>query len=222
MIDLDQQANLTRACRIDTNKIVTMIDVITNSIALEDHMVPVADGLDLFPSKFENAMLSTTLLINTFPLDKVFKDLVDPLRKNYDLIFIDCPPDLDATVTAAVLAADFVLAPVEPDEFSVGGFHLTNMELKKIEKKFGKKIPLRIVMNKYDNRTFLSHKTLAELMNDKETGALLFKSFIRNCQDFSNILIKNESLFDSMRASPAKEDIDLLTKEIIEYCQKTE
>jgi chromosome partitioning protein len=181
MIDLDQQANLTRACRIDTNKIVTMIDVITNNITLNDHMAPVADGLDLFPSKFESAVLSTTfnkkrtLLINTFPLDRVFKDLIDPLRENYDLIFIDCPPDLDAIVTAAVLAADFVWAPVEPDEFSIGGFHLTNMELKKY-----------LLVNKYDNRTFLSHKTLSGLMNDKETRALLFKSFIPDLSSFAD------------------------------------
>lgn len=220
MIDLDQQANLTRACRIDTNKIVAMIDAISNNIPLKDNMIRVADGLDLFPSKFENALLSTTLVINTLPLHKIFKELIDPLRRSYDLIFIDCPPDLDATVTAAVLAADFVLIPIEPDEFSVSGFCLTNKELKKIEKRFDKQIPIRIVMNKYDNRTFLSHKTLAELVNDQEIGVLLFKSFIRNCQEFSNILIKKESLFDSMRASPAKEDIDSLTKEIIEFCYK--
>jgi len=125
LIDLDQQANLTRAFRINASNNPVMIDIIREKLDIKDSLLNVAEGLDLLPSRFENAMLNTFLLINAFPLDRVFKQLIEPLKTDYDLIFIDCPPDLGATVTATALASDFIVSPIEPDEFSMSGLELT-------------------------------------------------------------------------------------------------
>lgn len=219
LIDLDQQANLTRAFRTDVTHRPIMIDVIKEKLKISDALFKVADGIDLLPSRFENAMLNTVLLINAFPLDRVFKQLIEPLKSSYDLIFIDCPPDLGAAVTATAMTADFILAPIEPDEFSIAGLELTLSELDNISQKYGKSILIKIVLNKFNTKTNLSHQTLAMLINNEKTRNLLLKSFIRTSQDFPNTFDKGLSIFDTLKVSAAKEDIDLLTKEILEICK---
>lgn len=219
LIDLDQQANLTRAFRINTNNHPIMIDVIKDKLNINTAIMNVASGIDLLPSRFENAMLNTFLLINTIPLDRVFKQLLEPLKNSYDLIFIDCPPDLGATVTAVAIASDFIVAPIEPDEFSLSGLELTLNELGNISQKYDKTISIKIVLNKFNTKTNLSHQTLAALVNNEKTRDLVCKSFIRTSQDFPNAFDKGLSIFDTLKASVAKEDIDLLTREILEMCQ---
>lgn len=219
LIDLDQQANLTRAFRIDASDRPIMLDVIKEKLNITSALVNVIDGVDLLPSRFENAMLNTFLLINAFPLDRVFKQIIEPLKDSYDLVFIDCPPDLGATVTATAIASDFILSPIEPDEFSMSGLELTLSELSNIAGKYDKNIVIKIILNKFNTKTNLSHQTLATLINGDKTRNSLLKSFIRASQDFPNAFEKGLSIFDSLKASAAKNDIDLLTREIIELCK---
>lgn len=219
LIDLDQQANLTRAFRLNTNNHPVMIDVIKDKLNINNALLNVASGIDLLPSRFENAMLNTFLLINAIPLDRVFKQLLEPLKRSYDLIFIDCPPDLGATVTATAISSDFILAPIEPDEFSMSGLELTLNELGNISQKYDKNILVKIVLNKFNTKTNLSHQTLASLVNNEKTRDLVCKSFIRTSQDFPNAFDKGLSIFDTLKASIAKEDIDLLTRELLEICK---
>lgn len=219
LIDLDQQANLTRAFRIDATNRPTMIDVIKDKLAINKALLEVTHGVSLLPSRFENAMLNTFLLINAIPLDRVLKQLIEPLKNYYDLIFIDCPPDLGATVTATAIASDFIIAPIEPDEFSMSGLELTLNELENISQKYDKNISIKIVLNKFNTKTNLSHQTLATLINNEKTRGLVCKSFIRASQDFPNAFDKGLSIFDTLKTSIAKEDIDLLTKELIEMCK---
>jgi len=216
MIDLDQQANLTRSFGINNNNLPTMIDLIKNQLALKDNVIKVADGIDLLPSKFENAMLNTILLINNLPLDKVFKEQIEPLKNNYDLILIDCPPDLGATVTAAALSSDLILAPIEPDKFSISGLELTLNEISGISSTYGKTIPVKIILNKFNTKTNLSHQTLSSLFSNDKTKDLLLRNFITSSQDFPNAFDSCISLFDTIKKSTAKNDIDLLVRELIE------
>ena len=44
---------------------------------------------------------------------------------------------------------------------------------------------------------------------------MLFNTYIRQNQDFANSCANCESIFDSIKPSSAKEDIDFLTKEIL-------
>jgi len=219
LIDLDQQANLTRAFRLNTNNHPIMIDVIKDKLNINNALLNVASGIDLLPSRFENAMLNTFLLINAIPLDRVFKQLLEPLKNTYDLVFIDCPPDLGATVTSTAIASDFIFAPIEPDEFSMSGLELTLNELGNISQKYDKNILVKIVLNKFNTKTNLSHQTLATLVNNEKTRNLVCKSFIRTSQDFPNAFDKGLSIFDTLKASIAKEDIDLLTRELLEICR---
>lgn len=216
MIDLDQQANLTRSFGINDDKANGLIDIIQNALPLKDNLIKVSEGIDLLPSKFENAMLDTVLLMNKIPLDRILNDSLQKLKKNYDLIIIDCPPDLGATVTSAALASDLIFAPIEPDRFSLSGLELTLNEINRLSSTYGKNIPVRIILNKFNPRTNLSHQTLSGLFSNSKTKDLIMKSFVALSQEFPNAFENGVSLFDSTKKNSAKSDIDLLVRELIE------
>lgn len=216
-LDLDLQGNLTKGCfKINPKNKPIMLDVIKDQLPIEDTIINIIPGLDLIPSDLDNGVLDNTLMLGKFPLDKVYRHNIRNLLKNYDMIFIDCPPALTASVTAATLAADEIIAPITPDEHSMSGLNLLCNEIAEIERKFGVNIPIKLVFNKFDARNNLSHEKLDYLRNSPEYKQKLYLSYIRASQDFPNAINSGQTIFDVFRETPAKQDIDLLIKEILE------
>lgn len=220
VIDLDQQGNFTQACNVDASTYPVMFDIITKSLNLNDSMVSVADGLDLLPSRIENALLDNLFAVNSLPVDRELKKRINPLKNYYDVIFIDCPPSLSASVCAATLCADYVIVPTDPEKFSLSGLHITLSEINKnIALKYEATVNTKILLNKFDARTNLSHQVLTSLLSDIKFNDKMFSTFIRVNQEFPNSIAKSLSIYESLKPSTAKEDIDLLTREIIELCK---
>ncbi len=215
-IDLDQQGNLTQAFQINPEENPVMIDVLKENISVKDAILNFSPGLDIIPSRIENAVLDSTLMIGRYALDRVYKDKLEPLKQQYDLIILDCPPALGQSVAAATLASDVIIAPVTPEKFCLSGLKITSQELSSLENNYHKKIPMRVVLNKFDSRTSLSHEVLSTLIKHPIYGENIYKSYIRASQEFPNAIAKGQSIFDSLKNSIAKEDIDLLTREILE------
>ena len=215
-IDLDQQGNLTQAFGINAEELPVMIDILKNDVKLEDSIISVSPGLDVIPSRIENAILDNVIMLDKMSLEHVYKKKIDILKKQYDLIIIDCPPALGQSVAAIALSVDTIIAPVTPEEFSLSGLKITYQELKNIEKNYQKKIAFRLVLNKFDTRTSLSHDVLSKLMKHAVYGDMLYRSYIRANQEIPNSVASGHSIFTSLRPNAAKEDMDLITREILE------
>ena len=99
---------------------------------------------------------------------------------------------------------------------NVSGLKITTQEITDLEQTYHRKIPMRVVLNKYDNRTMLSHEVMSSLIKHPTLGPKLFKSYIRISQEFPNAIARGGSIFDILKETPAKEDIDLLTREILD------
>lgn len=80
LIDLDQQGNLTQAFRIKTHDKPIMIEIINQELSIQDGIVPVFSGLDILPSRIENALLDSNLMLKRLPLDRVYNDMILPLK----------------------------------------------------------------------------------------------------------------------------------------------
>lgn len=216
VVDLDQQGNMTQACSLDPEKYPCMVDILTGEVSLKDAIVNVSPGLDVLPSRIENAVLDNTIMLKRLPLDRVYRDKLKPLRSKYDLIIIDCPPALGQSVAAATLAADVVVAPVTPEKFCLSGLKITYQEVENLKKVYHRDIALKIVLNKYDTRTTLAGEVLTTLVKNKIYGDLMFRCYLRLSQEFPNAIANGQSIFDTLRETSAKEDTDLLTREILE------
>jgi chromosome partitioning protein len=214
-IDLDQQGNLTQSFNVNAEDLPVMVDVLKGGVPIEETIVNIIPGLDLIPSRIENAVIDNVIMLERMSLEHVYKKRFQKLLQEYDLIVIDCPPALGQSVAAVALTSDCIIAPVTPEEFSLSGLKITYEELLNLENNYQVTIPLRLVLNKFDARTSLSHDVLSTLLKHKVYGSLLLRSYVRSCQEFPNSINKGESIFDTLKLTPAKEDIDLFTREVL-------
>jgi len=222
-IDVDQQANLTKGLQMDeiAKNSPVMIDLVEGKANAVDSILSVIPGLDLVPSRLDNVTLDGYLMVNRHNPQMVFNKIFCDVYKNYDLIIFDCPPTLGVTVCASMLASDLIIAPLNPDVYSYEGIEIMDKEIKNIHQQFGKEIRWKILLNKFDSRTMLSTNYIAQLFKDPKFSEKLLKTVIRTSQEFPNAKKKNKCIFDTLKKSTAKEDIDSLAKEIFNFMKVT-
>ena len=71
-----------------------------------------------------------------------------------------------------------VIAPVTPEEFSLSGLKITKQEISNIEQNFQAQIPFKLILNKFDTRTTLSHEVLSTLIKHPIFGEILFRTYV--------------------------------------------
>lgn len=217
-VDVDQQANLTKGLSMDklAKGNPVMIDLVEGRAEVEEAILNVVPGLDLLPSRLDNVTLDSYMMVRRINLDTIFTKILSPIYNNYDLIIFDCPPTLGTTVCASILASDLIIAPLNPDVYSYEGIEIMDKEIENIKRQFNKNVQWKILLNKFDSRTILSTDYISQLIQDPKFSSRLLKSVVRTSQEFSNMKKKEKTIYDTLKKTTAKEDIDALSKEIIQ------
>jgi chromosome partitioning protein len=78
--------------------------------------------LDVLPGGFSLSARVVEIVQDTSSGLKIaeFIKMIDQ-KKKYDLVFIDCPPDIGIFTMGAFYAADYVLIPIQPERMPVDG-----------------------------------------------------------------------------------------------------
>lgn len=215
-IDLDPQGNLTDAHNIDSEDIPVIIDIISGAASIEESILQVEEGIDLIPSRIENVILDNKIMLDKLPLHTFFSNLLSPIINNYDYVFIDCPPTMGSSVTAASLIADIILAPLNPDKFSAKGLKILKQEILNLKTTYKKEIYYKIFLNRFSGNTILSDKAIASIFADPEMEGHTLQTAIRQTQEIPNTIDLNKNLFSSLKQSTARDDFDQLTRELLE------
>ncbi len=80
------------------------------------------EGLDLLPADFSYRHMDLRLEETSRPVARLER-LLKPLREEYDLIFLDCPPSISLVSENIFRAADLLLVPTIPTILSVRTLH---------------------------------------------------------------------------------------------------
>lgn len=218
LIDIDHQGNLTKSFGIDAKKIPVLIDLLENpKLSIEESITPVIPGLDIIPSRFDNSVLDSFIMLKGIPLEKVLNKKLSLLRDKYDIILIDCPPSLGQCVASAVLCSDTLILPTTPCDFSDSGIDITVSHVSDMFSTYDiSPIKMKIILNKYDSREKDSRDTYTKLIKSENYGDMLFNCYIRKCKDFEKYRKEKSSIFETTSPSYAREDIDIFTREMLD------
>ena len=143
------------------------------------------------------------------------RDTIEPIRNNYDLIIIDCPPAINKINTAVTCASDLVIIPINPDPYAMDGLDYTIYELNRVKKEFKLDLDYRIIWNKYDSRERLGAVYMHELMKRTELHNKILPVVCRVDVSMRNAIFDSKSVFDLPKKAPIREDIDQFSKEIL-------
>jgi chromosome partitioning protein len=156
LVDWDPQANATRLFVNDPQR--TVFDCLgyrkNQKYSVETVIIQVNANLHLLPSSLSLANFTTAFERDDFDL---LKEALLPILSSYDFIIIDCPPSLGLGLENALIAADFILVPVQTRAFSVQGLKDLHETIQKIQQKANPKLKLLgAVFNQFEGNRALS------------------------------------------------------------------
>jgi chromosome partitioning protein len=129
LIDWDPQACLTITVGINPDNLQsTTYDVLASTIQqnegrplLKDVILPTANAsIDIAPSNIELSQAQLDL-VGVADRELVLRKMIQPVRREYDFILIDCLPSLGLLTINALSAADKVIIPLQSDFLAMKG-----------------------------------------------------------------------------------------------------
>lgn len=182
-IDCDPQAHLTYALGVaEEEEKLTLYDVIVNKLPIKETIKNIHPGLDIIPSDLSLTRIELSLshLTNR---EKILNKTIEPLKKEYDFIFIDTNPTISILNQNTTYCADMVNIVCETQPFSLKGLEMLIGELKDFAHVMEQKINYRIIPNKYEAKTATSQEVLGILRHDYKD--VVMESIIRRSEDMN-------------------------------------
>ncbi len=117
-------------------------------------------------------------MLNLNDRETVIKRLLEPIRKEYDFILIDCSPSLGLITVNALTAANSVIIPVQCEYFALEGISKLLNTIKIIKNKLNPLLEIEgFLMTMYDSRLRLANQIYDEVK--RHFQELVFKTVIQ-------------------------------------------
>ena len=196
LIDLDSQGNLTTATGAKST--ITSADVLTGTPAAD--AIQHLDDLDIIPASEELAAIEKDLT------PRKLAEALEPVRSNYDYIFIDTGAAITAALINALMASTGVIIPVQCDVSSAQGVQQIYGTIQTVQKR-NKALQIKgLLITRYKKQTTL-HKEIAAQMEAiaAKIGTKVYTP-IRECTDLQNATARQLDIFTFKRTSNGAKD----------------
>ena len=188
-VDLDPQGNLSDYFDVDPEATPTVGDVLAGRAkareAVHDDVIPA----NLSLAEAELALAGK--MGRELTLKRALKDV----RKDYDVIFLDCPPTLGLLTVNALVAADHALLTAEAQYFAMQGVEQALEVIELAKDSLNPDLEwLGVVFNIADMRTVHSRDAYVTLK--EEFGDKLFETTIRSSIAYAESAERALSILD--------------------------
>ena len=163
LCDFDPQANATSGLGVDKRKIkYSIYDVTINDIPVQQAIISTKYG-DVLPSSADLAG-ATVELITSQHRERQLEKALQPLKGQYDVIFIDCPPSLELLTLNALCASDGILIPVQCEYYALEGLSDLLNTLRMVKRKMNPRLEIfGVALTMFDGRTNFSTQVAQEV-----------------------------------------------------------
>lgn len=164
-VDIDPQGNTTSGIGMDKNLIEKSVyDVIIGGIEPKQAVMNTGiKNFDIIPSTVQLAGAEIELTdVNKREIK--LKEVIKALEKEYDFIFIDCPPSLGLLTVNALAAVDSVIIPIQCEFYALEGVGQLIKTIQLVKKSLNPELEIEgVVLCMYDGRTNLSTAVVEEV-----------------------------------------------------------
>ncbi len=177
LIDLDPQGNATMGSGIDKRELEASItEVLLGEAKTRDAIVRCEDGYDLLPGNIDLTAAEIRLMDET-AREQRLKQALEPVRGDYDIILVDCPPSLSLLTLNALTAADSVLVPMQCEYYALEGLSALLQTIDALKGRLNPRLEIEgVLRTMFDVRNNLANAVSAELTT--HFGELVFRTII--------------------------------------------
>lgn len=217
VLDLDPQGNSTSGLGFDQENLDRCVyDVLINSehphnviVKTEHH-----DYLHLLPASLNLAAAEVELVPQLAREYKLRKSL-ENINDDFDFIIIDNPPSLGLLTVNGLVAADYVLIPVQAEYYALEGLSQLLSTVKKVRFHLNPDLGLLgVLVTMYDKRNSLSKEVHKELK--KHFGSHVFDTLIPRNVRLAEAPSHGKPIMYYDKFSKGSQSYKSLAKEIIE------
>ena len=164
IIDLDPQGNASVGLGIERDKYrdANIYHGIIGAKSIKECIYPTEIPLlEICPS--DNDLTGAQIeLVTEIAREQKLKNILSIIEKNYDYIFIDCPPSLGLLFINALNAADSFIVPMQTEYYAMEGLAQLMDTVTLVRDSLNKDLVMEgILLTMFDSRTSL-HKQVAE------------------------------------------------------------
>ena len=165
LIDLDPQSNAsTGLSDLIKDKRGNVYDVMLRSESINDVVTTTSfDHLDIIIST--NDLVGAEIeLVGVMAREYQLQKALGTIKKNYDIIIIDCPPSLGLLTINALTASDAIVIPIQCEYYALEGLGQLLNTVRLVQRHLNKELEIiGILMTMYDGRLNLSKQVVEEV-----------------------------------------------------------
>ena len=179
VIDADPQANASSGLGVNIKEVECSIYecLISKADIREAIYTTDIEGLDVIPSHIDLVGAEIEML-NLERRERIMKEILGPMKDEYDYILIDCSPSLGLITINSLTAADSVIIPVQCEYFALEGISKLLNTIKIIKSKLNPELEIEgFLLTMFDSRLRLANQIYDEVK--RHFQELVFKTIIQ-------------------------------------------
>ncbi len=172
LVDCDPQANCTSGIgfqRDDNRR--SVYDALMGDCTAEQVILPTEiETLWILPGS-KNLTGANIELAGADDRALRLRRVLEPVKNNYDLVILDCPPALDLLTLNVLSAAETLIVPMQAEYFALEGISELISTLERVRSAYNPDLNIEgVLLTMYDDRTNLAQQvteTLREYFRDR-------------------------------------------------------
>jgi chromosome partitioning protein len=167
LVDLDPQGNATMGAGIDKATVVrSSYEVLLGECPARAAVLQCeGSGFDLIPANQDLTAAEVRLLTLLAGRELKLRQALAPLRAEYEVILIDCPPALNMLTVNALSACDTLLIPMQCEYYALEGLTALLSTVEQIRASINPGIRVEgILRTMFDPRNNLANEVSAQLI----------------------------------------------------------
>ena len=157
VVDVDKQGNTSKFFKRCDYEQPSLAEVLLGSAWASDAIVETSlTCVDLLPADMRMLKANRNILMDvTEPQQYRLRDALRKVAANYCYCLMDCPPDLDMGSINALCAADWVIIPVDCDEWACDGMVEILDQIARVQMYYNPHLKiLGVLLTKYRNTKY--------------------------------------------------------------------
>lgn len=178
LVDADPQANATSGIGMQPAATdATVYECLVDGYPAADAIMHSSiENLDIICSRIDLVGAEVELM-NRKDRERTLRNLLEPIKEDYDYILIDCSPSLGVITVNALTASDSVLIPVQAEYFALEGISQLLNTIRIIKSRLSPKLEIEgFLLTMYDARLRLANQIYEELRG--HFGKMVFDTVI--------------------------------------------
>lgn len=229
LVDCDPQGSLTVSLGYSQpdELDMTLTDLLAGVLmdkptAPEQGVLHHEEGVDLIPANISLSGMETSL-VNAMSREKVLKQYLDTVKKEYDYILLDCMPSLGMLTVNTLAATDGVIIPVQAQYLSAKGMEQLLQTVGKVRRQINPNLKIAgVLLTMVDQRTNYARE-VSDLLRRTYGGKVrIFSTDIPHSVRAAETSAEGKSIYLHDPKGKVAQAYARLTKEVIQLEKQRE